>query len=137
MKKIIDTIIIGGGIAGLSCARKLTDNQKDFLVITENLGGRIMTSSDGFVNYGAYYVPEHYQHLKKYVWLKKAKFKKSVLFHEKDQVFQKISWKLMINSVQAIKFYVLLKKFGRHYRKFKKLAEHSSQKEIIENDEFL
>ena len=60
MIKFAETIIIGGGISGLSCARKLKDNEKEFLLITENIGGRIISSSDGKINYGAYFVGSDY-----------------------------------------------------------------------------
>jgi len=51
-----ETIIIGGGISGLACARRLYDRGRPFLLITQNIGGRIRPSTTGAVNLGAYYV---------------------------------------------------------------------------------
>ncbi len=61
--KIVDTIIIGAGIAGIGCARQLAKHKEDFLVITEDVGGRIATSQDGKTNYGAYFVLSNYTHV--------------------------------------------------------------------------
>ena len=35
------TIIVGGGMAGMSCAMQLLEAGQDFLLVTDNLGGRI------------------------------------------------------------------------------------------------
>ena len=59
----VETIIIGAGVAGLGCARQLAKHKRDFLIITENIGGRISTSDDGRVNYGAYFVLNNYKHI--------------------------------------------------------------------------
>ena len=51
-----ETIIVGGGLAGLGCARRLYANKHSFKIITPDIGGRVKVSLDGKVNYGAYYV---------------------------------------------------------------------------------
>ena len=59
-----ETIIVGAGIAGLACARRLHDARHPFLMIAENMGGRIQRSRDGAVNLGAYYVRADYTHVR-------------------------------------------------------------------------
>ncbi len=67
MARDVETVIIGGGIAGLACARRLHDSQRPFLLITEDVGGRIRVSKDGAVNVGAYYVRSDYTHVNRFV----------------------------------------------------------------------
>lgn len=40
--KVFDTIIVGAGISGLACARRLQQSDEDFLVISKDIGGRIL-----------------------------------------------------------------------------------------------
>ncbi|MCK5030408.1 MAG: NAD(P)/FAD-dependent oxidoreductase, partial [Thermoplasmatales archaeon] len=51
--KTFDTVIVGAGISGLACARSLSERGEDFLIVSEDIGGRILTSEDGNENYGA------------------------------------------------------------------------------------
>ncbi len=67
MARLHETVIIGGGIAGLACARRLYDSRRPFLLITEDVGGRIRKSADGTVNLGAYYVRSDYSHVNRFV----------------------------------------------------------------------
>ena len=64
--KTVETIIVGAGISGLSCARQLQAQNEDFLLISKNIGGRILTSEDGTVNYGAFFVCSDYYNVLKY-----------------------------------------------------------------------
>lgn len=68
LKKHYSTIIIGGGMAGCGAARTLTAaGYEDFLMITPEIGGRIVTSEDGQVNYGAYFVSGDYDNVNQFV----------------------------------------------------------------------
>ena len=62
-----DLIIIGGGISGLACAKNLTKHDKAFIIISKDIGGRILTSKDKTANYGAFFVCSDYHHILKHV----------------------------------------------------------------------
>lgn len=53
-------IIVGGGIAGMSCARKLKEDGVDVLMVTEELGGRVCYDADLHNNFGAVFCMENY-----------------------------------------------------------------------------
>ncbi|MBS3157955.1 NAD(P)-binding protein [Candidatus Woesearchaeota archaeon] len=136
-KKIYETIIIGCGISGLGCAHTLKDNNKDFLVITEDIGGRICTSSDGKVNYGAYFVTYDYKHMKKLVTKgRKIRFK-DITFHNGRKRYRFFNRQIIKYIPQLIKLTFHLLKFRRAYGIFKKNCEHMSQKEALEQDPYL
>ena len=47
MKTSFKTIIIGGGVTGMMCAHELhKKGERDFLVVTKDIGGRVITSKD-------------------------------------------------------------------------------------------
>ena len=59
-------LILGGGMAGISCARELYSQARedlDFAMITEQLGGNA-AFGPGNVSYGAYYVQDFYDQVK-------------------------------------------------------------------------
>ena len=57
-----DTVIVGGGMSGIGAARRLQEKGKPFLMIAPEIGGRVRTSPDGKINYGAYYITDDYRH---------------------------------------------------------------------------
>jgi glycine/D-amino acid oxidase-like deaminating enzyme len=63
----IETLIVGGGISGLACARTLHNAGRAFLVVTDRLGGRTYHSADGSMNFGATYLNADYRHVSRYV----------------------------------------------------------------------
>ncbi len=135
-EKIIDTIIIGAGISGLGCANQLQKHKKNFLVITEDIGGRIITSTNGKVNYGAYFVLDNYYHILKYVEKGQKLHPFKVDFHNKGKSNYHLL-KMAQYPFEAIKLLFLLHKFKSAYESFKKSCEQISQKETIENNPYL
>jgi len=136
-KKQYDTIIIGAGIAGLACAKKLQENKKDFIIISENIGGRILTSDDGTANYGAFFVCSDYNHVLKQVKLKNRIRLRDFCFHEKDKTYVLFEPKLIKYFPQFLKVLRLLYKFRKRLRILRKKCENISQKEAIKQDPFL
>ena len=135
--KVHETIIIGAGVSGLACARTLQKNKKDFLVISENIGGRILESKDGQVNYGAYYVRKDYTHIKKFVKLGKRIRPENIYLYDKNKTYTLLDFRFILNSIQAMKFVFLLIKFKKHYFKFKKRSEKVSQVQALKEDPYL
>jgi len=135
--KTFDTIIVGAGISGLACAKHLQEHGEDFLLIGENIGGRILTSEDGTVNYGAFFVCSDYHHILQHVKLHSRIKLSDFCFHDNDDVYVMFEPKLLFYSFQFMKALKILYKFRKAFRTFRKISETISQKEAIENDSFL
>jgi len=134
---VYESIIIGAGISGLACAKTLQQNNKDFLIISENIGGRILTSTDGKVNYGAFFVCSDYHHVLKYVSLKSRIKLREFCFHDGDATYFLFEPRLIKYFLQFAKGIKLLYKFRKHLRRLRKTTEILSQKEAMEQDRFL
>ncbi len=135
-KKIVDTIIVGAGISGLACAKKLQENDIDFIIISENIGGRILTSEDGTINYGAFFVCADYNHVLKHVTINSRIKLNDFCFHN-DDTYVFFAPTLILYAYQFMKMIKLLHKFRRQFRHFRKTSENISQKRSIENNPFL
>jgi hypothetical protein len=135
--KIFDTVIVGAGISGLACARSLIESGEDFLIVSEDIGGRILTSEDGNVNYGAFFVCSDYYHMLKYAKLKSRIRLRDFCFHEKDKTYVLFGPGLMKYLAQFMKVLRLLHKFRKAFRRLRINCETISQKEAIEKDSFL
>lgn len=122
-------IIVGAGIAGLACARTLHDNKKKFTIITENIGGRILSSADGKINYGAYFVGKDYKHVLRFV--QKGR-KLHVLLHKGKSFIR-----LLQHPLQFLKLLFELYRFNAAYTKFKERCFTVSQKEAINENKYL
>jgi transposase InsO family protein len=116
-----ETIIVGAGIAGLACARRLDEVQHPYLMITENVGGRIRRSGDGAVNLGAYYVRADYRHVAQLV--ERGRRINSLAVRRHDQAGSYTLWnhRLLLHLPQAARFLRQLRTFRSHYRL---VAEH-------------
>ena len=132
-----DTIIIGAGISGLACARQLNKYNQDFLIISKDIGGRILTSKDGSANYGVFFVCSDYDNVLKYVTLKSRIHLRDFCFHKNKNKYVLFEPKLARYLSQFIKTYKLLYKFRKKLRLLRKNSEIVSQKKAIENDSFL
>ncbi len=128
---------MGGGISGLSCARKLQDAGKDFLIVTKEVGGRMMASKSFGVDYGAAYITEDYKFLSQYVE-KGRKFRLSD-FHFFDGEGYGTIWNVRnIRFVpQFLKLLYFVRKLKKHLQRYRLCASHKSVKECFESDPWL
>ena len=137
LNKRHETVIIGGGISGLACARRLSENGKDFLLISENIGGRLSTSKDEKANLGAFFVCSDYFNFLKYAKIKDRITLSDFCFHENEKTFFFYEPVLLRYSFQIFKILRILYKFRKAFRQLRKTCEKISQKNAIEKDSFL
>ena len=135
--KTFHTIIVGAGISGLACARCLQENNEDFLLISKNIGGRILTSEEGTVNYGAFFICSDYYNILKYITLPSRIKLSDFCFHDNDEIYVLFEPKLFLYFFQFMKALKILYKFRKAFRRFRKVSETISQKKAIESDSFL
>lgn len=135
--KVHETIIIGAGISGLACARKLHENGKEFLVISEDIGGRILTSGDEKVNYGCYFIMDDYYHTKHLIKKSRIVHRSKTRFHKGSRNYGLYDKRLLIYLPQWIRLLLLIYKFRKHYAAFKKRCETVSQAQAIKSNPFL
>ena len=110
------TIIIGGGVAGMSCAMRLLDAQQDFLLITENIGGRILYQQEAKVNFGAYFVMNNYVNARQLLttgaWINPF----NACFHvSATEHYAVLSGHTFGLLPELLRFYKSIWEFSRHY----------------------
>lgn len=132
-----ETVIIGGGIAGLACGRRLHDRQRPFRLITEVVGGRIRSSTDGAVNLGAYYVRSDYRHVNRFVDRGRRMNRLGVMRGKPDGSFRRWDLALLLRFPEAARFLRCVSEFQRHYETFKRNCLQMSQAEAIRGDPLL
>jgi hypothetical protein len=132
-----DTIIVGAGVAGLACARRLDEAQHPFLVIAEDVGGRICRSADGSMNLGAYYVRADYHHINELVTRGRRINAHATSRHDRLGSYTLWSQRLLLHLPQALRFLWHLFRFRRHYEVFKANCVAMSQAQAIRSDPHL
>jgi hypothetical protein len=132
-----ETIIIGGGIAGLACARRLFDSSRPFTLITEDVGGRVRNSDSGKVNLGAYYVRGDYHHVNRFVDLGRSVKQMRILRHDHDRSYTRWDYHLFGHLPQAARFLCQLNEFRLHYEAFKQTCVEMSQARALAADSLL
>lgn len=134
---IEDTILIGGGMAGVGCARRLLENGKSFRMITPEIGGRVRTSPDGRVNYGAYYVTSDYHWTRPYFKRTDKVRVNDSWYHQGDQRYGFLSTRLVKHLPALYRFLSDLWEFRLRYNAMNALAGDRSRRELINADPML
>ena len=132
-----DTIIIGGGMSGIGCAHRLRDQSQPFLMITPEIGGRVRTSPDGVVNYGAYYVTDDYQWTLPLVATRDRVSIVDGFFHQDDARYRFRSTRLLKHLPAMVRFNRDLHHFRRHFNAMNEFAGDFSRRHLIAADPVL
>lgn len=65
MKTHYETIVAGAGAAGMNCCLELQKNNREYLLVSPNIGGRICNDEERHMNYGAVFYFGTYKHMLK------------------------------------------------------------------------
>lgn len=63
MKTHYETIVVGAGAAGMNCCLELRKNDREYLLISPNIGGRICNDEERHMNYGAVFYFGTYKYM--------------------------------------------------------------------------
>ncbi len=132
-----DIIIVGAGLSGLGCAKRLSENKIPFKIITENIGGRVKTSPDGEINYGAYYITADCHNVLSYVEKIDLVHFGKAHFHKDGKHYHAYSLRMVKHIPAGIRLLIELFKFRRHVQRVRKSAKDISYQELIEADPYL
>lgn len=118
-----ETIVVGGGIAGMSCALKLKENGKDVAIVTDELGGRVCYDAELANNFGAVFYMENYKNAKRLLGdagLLSTELGDLMLHTSKSKVFRGNSVTMMLSIPQLLKFQHFMKvHFIPDYNRYK------------------
>jgi hypothetical protein len=132
-----EIIIVGGGLAGLGCAKRLKEAGVKFKIITENIGGRVSTSPDGKVNYGAYYITSDCRNIKPYMKKLRPMRFWDFHFHNGEKHYHFGTWQMFRHLPALLGLAVDLWKFRRHFNAMRRKSKEFSRQELIESDPLL
>lgn len=132
----VDTLILGGGIAGLACARTLADARRPFLLVTDRLGGRLYAGADG-LNLGAAYVTSDYRRVLRFVDRGARVFMKDVYFWDGGR-FQNVFHRANLSRLPGLaRLYALLVPFRRRLLRLRRDAARVCQRDLLDGDPVL
>jgi len=130
MNDRVETLIVGGGISGLGCARTLHDAGHPFLLITDRLGGRMYHSADGSMNFGATYVNADYHHVLTYVSCGQPFHLRQVYGHADGRPVLFLHWQNLRSWHPLARLISCLQRFRLALRAFRKDSEHTPQQAL-------
>ena len=134
--RAVETVIVGGGIAGLACARRLAEAGREFLLLSDRLGGRLHAAEDG-LNFGAAYVTSDYRHVLRFVDRGPRIYMKDVYYWDKDRFISLFHPRNVRRAGAVARIYRLVYRFRRHFLALRRDAVHTCQKTLLERDPLL
>ena len=122
-----EILIVGGGIAGMTCADILRKKGKDVAIVTDELGGRICYDEETGTNFGAIFYMDNYSHAKKLLKEKrpiKSDLGQMMLHTSRGKEFKGNSLTMILSVPQLNKFRKFMNnEFIPEYEAYKKDCE--------------
>ncbi len=141
MTETVETIIVGGGMAGMTCALKLQDEGRPYLMITENMGGRICYRKEHNMNFGAVFFMKGYHHAKNILAADKPVLPSYFALEchrELGRGYGVLSGPMLGALPSLIRFlWFMSRHFRPNYEQFKKDCESMEMREAMEKTPFI
>ncbi|UWG98756.1 NAD(P)-binding protein [Dehalobacter sp. DCM] len=138
-----ETIIVGGGAAGMSCAYGLRKENSAYTLICDRMGGRIMYDPKLDMNYGAVFYFGNYHHMLGSGILTPGpdvlpSLRQGCCHPDDHTQFAALSAHTLGHAGSLLKFQrYMKKKFLPHYEKFKKECETREVASVLKDDPFM
>jgi hypothetical protein len=133
----VHTLIVGQGISGLACARRLYERQIPFLLITDRLGGRMHASPDFNVNYGASYITSDYRHTGRFIGRREVIRMRDAWFWDRGRWITIFDRSNVVRLRKIAALYGHLRRFRRHLNRLRTNAGERCQRALLNDDPFL
>lgn len=141
MKNIHETIIVGGGAAGMYCALKLQEAGRPYTLITDRIGGRIMYRTDVNMNFGAVFYFENYKHMKKIIsdgGKVLPSLRAGCCHPDETTQYSALSIRTLRHGFQLLKFFLFMRmKFVPKYENYKNDCENMQVKDALKKNPFI
>lgn len=135
-----ETLIVGGGMAGIFCALRLQEAGRSCRMVTERLGGRVLYDPQLDMNFGAAFYFDNYHHVKRIITPGPRVFGsvRQVMFHRDDaDRYPALGVRVLRHARGLFRFWRFLRQFNGHYDAYKKTCERLPVKEALAADPFL
>ncbi|MBV8677119.1 MAG: FAD-dependent oxidoreductase [Planctomycetaceae bacterium] len=132
-----DTVIVGGGIAGLACARQLRAAGHDFFLVTDRLGGRMFANGAAMHNFGATYVTSDYRHIGRFIDRGRRVRWRDVFFHDGVRFLTIWHPSNLRHRRALLRLYARLIEFRGHLNRLRALSPRVCQAELLRDDPLL
>lgn len=132
------TIIVGAGMAGMTCALRLKEAGAPYVVVSDTIGGRVLYLPEHEMNFGAVFTMRGYRHARKILTPARPVLP-SYFDLECHQTLGRgygVASGTVLGAVpQLVRFMrYLMGTFKPHYEKFKQACETTEMRDAIEAD---
>lgn len=136
-----NTIIVGAGMAGMSCALKLKESGRPYTIVSPNIGGRVCYLTQYEMNFGAVFTMRGYKHARKILTPDKPVLP-TYLDLECHKVLGRgygVTSSAMVGAAPEIARFMkyLTDTFKPHYEKFKQSCEIMEVREALAADSYM
>lgn len=134
-------VIVGAGMAGMSCALKLKESGVPYAIVSPNIGGRVCYLPQYEMNFGAVFTMRGYKYARK-ILTPSAPVLPSYLDLECHKVPGRgygVLSSAIVGAVPELLHFMnyLVKTFKPHYEKFKLACEQHEMREAIAADRYI